>query len=412
MKPFILITLMIFTGNIFPQWVNMNTNITTNITDIAYLNYNTGFATTFNSSDSSGIVYRTLNGGQNWNAVITRNVPMNSVYQSGATEFYIAANSYIWLSWNNGITWLERYMENYEFYDVRFQNQFSVYTCGYNKGSSRAALIRSTDRGVIWNHVFALNPGVRLYSIRFPSIDTGYTCGQNGVMLKVIEGVTSWTTINSGTNQNLYSLHFFNGKTGFAAGGNSTIIRTTNGGYPWYPISTGFPNITFRSINFIDENTGYLIGSNGFIARSTDKGLTWVQQTTQTNSTLNGISFLNYDTIYAAGSNAAFLRTDNGGNPIGISIISSEPVTYSLMQNFPNPFNPETNIKFNIAKSSGVSLIIYDSIGKVIEQLFNKELAYGSYSIIWDASNYPSGVYFYKLTAGEFSETKKMLMIK
>ena len=88
------------------------------------------------------------------------------------------------------------------------------------------------------------------------------------------------------------------------------------------------------------------------------------------------------------------------------------PIEFKLSQNYPNPFNPATNIKFSIPKNSNVILKVFDMLGKEISTLVNEKLNAGEYERSFDGSNLPSGVYFYKLTSGEFTETKKMLMIK
>lgn len=109
----------------------------------------------------------------------------------------------------------------------------------------------------------------------------------------------------------------------------------------------------------------------------------------------------------------ASLLLSNGCVPIGITPISTEiPEEYSLEQNYPNPFNPVTNIRFDVAKSSNVILKIYDPAGNEIAVLVNESLNAGTYNYDFNAANYPSGVYFYVLTAGEFTSTKKMVLIK
>ena len=95
-----------------------------------------------------------------------------------------------------------------------------------------------------------------------------------------------------------------------------------------------------------------------------------------------------------------------------IQIFSEIPKSYSLYQNYPNPFNPTTNINYDIPASGFVSLKVFDIIGKEIETLVNEKQTAGSYSISFNASTYPSGIYFYKLETNNFSETKKMLLIK
>ena len=88
------------------------------------------------------------------------------------------------------------------------------------------------------------------------------------------------------------------------------------------------------------------------------------------------------------------------------------PESFTLYQNYPNPFNPTTSIKFDLSKRTHVTLYVYDSYGREISGLIDKEMAAGSYGIKWDADNYASGVYFYKLLAGEFTASKKMILIK
>lgn len=88
------------------------------------------------------------------------------------------------------------------------------------------------------------------------------------------------------------------------------------------------------------------------------------------------------------------------------------PEKYSLHQNYPNPFNPVTNIKFDLPKSSLVKLVVYDATGREVTELVNESLNAGCYQVDWDGSDYPSGVYFYKLQTENFSDTKRMVMIK
>ncbi len=85
---------------------------------------------------------------------------------------------------------------------------------------------------------------------------------------------------------------------------------------------------------------------------------------------------------------------------------------YRLQQNYPNPFNPSTNIEFQIANFGFVTLKIYDVLGREIETLVNEEKSPGRYEVKFSASNLASGLYFYRITSGNFSETKKMLLLK
>ncbi len=98
---------------------------------------------------------------------------------------------------------------------------------------------------------------------------------------------------------------------------------------------------------------------------------------------------------------------------IGIQQISSEvPGTFELKQNYPNPFNPTTNIEFSIAKTRDVNLVIYNSLGQLVQTLVNQELKPGTYKYDFNASGLPSGSYYYRLTAGDFVKTNKMILVK
>ncbi len=85
---------------------------------------------------------------------------------------------------------------------------------------------------------------------------------------------------------------------------------------------------------------------------------------------------------------------------------------FRLEQNYPNPFNPTTTISYSIPKSEKVTLKIYDALGKEVAELVNEFKSKGSCDVRFNGTNLASGIYFYKLTAGKFSQTKKMILMK
>jgi hypothetical protein len=106
------------------------------------------------------------------------------------------------------------------------------------------------------------------------------------------------------------------------------------------------------------------------------------------------------------------LTATEGQGLTGLIHPESTPVKWELKQNFPNPFNPATKIDYSIARLSFVNLRIYDALGNAVKTLINENKSPGSYSIMFDGANLASGVYFYTLTAGEFSVTRKMVLMK
>ena len=100
-------------------------------------------------------------------------------------------------------------------------------------------------------------------------------------------------------------------------------------------------------------------------------------------------------------------------NLVGITQISTEvPDVYSLSQNYPNPFNPVTKIKFDVPKNSNAALFVFNSLGEVVKSENFGSLAAGEYEYSLNGNNISSGVYFYKLILGDYTDTKKMILVK
>jgi hypothetical protein len=117
---------------------------------------------------------------------------------------------------------------------------------------------------------------------------------------------------------------------------------------------------------------------------------------------------------------AAILDNDLPPAPPGIeeNSTSAKPLIFALHENYPNPFNPSTRISYDIPAISGknqpavVSLKVYDLLGREATTLVNERKQPGVYTVSWDAANFPSGIYYYRLTAGDFTSIKKMILMK
>lgn len=146
----------------------------------------------------------------------------------------------------------------------------------------------------------------------------------------------------------------------------------------------------------------------------------WVQTYNGPGNSGDGASSVQIDgsgNIYVTGTSIS--STDNDfvtikySQQIGVQKISTEiPNSFSLSQNYPNPFNPETIINFQLPMSNYVKLNIYDALGREVATLVNEKLSPGTYEVDWNASDYPSGVYFYSISTSLFKETKRMVLIK
>ena len=116
-------------------------------------------------------------------------------------------------------------------------------------------------------------------------------------------------------------------------------------------------------------------------------------------------------------SNILIVGTDDFGylfifdNPLKVED-NQVPATFQLSQNYPNPFNPSTTIEFTLPERSFVKLVIFNTLGQEVAVLVNEEKGAGTHRIVWNASAYPSGVYFYRLETSKFQSVKKMMLLK
>lgn len=116
---------------------------------------------------------------------------------------------------------------------------------------------------------------------------------------------------------------------------------------------------------------------------------------------------------YSDYGNNLFIDEITVGPQVGINSISSNiPKSFSLYQNYPNPFNPATIIKFTIPKNSFVSIKVFDIVGREVKDVINQNLIAGEYKVDFDGSSLESGIYFYRIIAGDFYETRKMILLK
>ena len=126
---------------------------------------------------------------------------------------------------------------------------------------------------------------------------------------------------------------------------------------------------------------------------------------------MGSIYFVDNNTGWAVGANGLILKYQ-GVTSIGEERINRIPSEYFLSNNFPNPFNPSTTIRYSIPQSTNVTIKVFDILGNEIETLVNKEKPTGTYELTWYAENLPSGIYFYQLKSDNYLETKKMILLK
>ncbi|MBE0556541.1 MAG: T9SS type A sorting domain-containing protein, partial [Proteobacteria bacterium] len=192
-----------------------------------------------------------------------------------------------------------------------------------------------------------------------------------------------------------------------------TIVHTTDGGITW-SLQRIEPARTYRSVWMTDPLTAIAVGDSGMSVRTTDGGVSWVPLASGTRNTLYGIAFSDASTGTMVGHSGTILRTTSGGLPVGVERDprAALPAGFDLEQNYPNPFNGTTLIRFSVGSPSRVTLAIYGMLGQRLATLVDEDFGAGSYRVAFEARNLASGVYFYRLSAGNFQVTQKLLLLR
>jgi len=207
----------------------------------------------------------------------------------------------------------------------------------------------------------------------------------------------------------------------FYATNQNYIYQSVDNGDSWGRVHNGLSVYNGKVTTLGEDPQGNLYaGSQGAdlvanVHRSTDDGGHWtLLGTAQCANVLANITFDSDGTCYASCGGWLF-RTKEGTLGLDEQIITDTPEHYGLSQNYPNPFNPTTGIQFTVGSGQltvHTTLKIHNILGQEVATLVNEEKEPGFYTVTWDASEMASGVYFYRLQAGDFSETRRMVLMQ
>lgn len=383
---------------------------------------------------------------------------LNSVYSIlGLDDNSVLFGTYamgIYKSTDNGLSFYQSGLNSQWIIDLKKDNQQNIYalTIGSTFGSG---VFKSTDNGNNWFQVWSYQGGLNcLYVDNSNNVYVGlnYSSGQGGVY-KSSNGGQSWENIFP-FQANVYAItKSLNGTLILAVyeNGLAHIYKSTDEGVNWSKYS--FP-INFTSTDFAINSQGTIfLATSGYgIYKSTDNGSSW-QLTAPTGPEFSSL-LITVNEIYAGTRGYWIYKSTNSGNDwelinsgmgqdkyvlsLGLSksgyifagmdysgiyrsvnkITSVEnivvnPFEFNLYQNYPNPFNPTTTITFTLAEDGLTTLKIYDILGREVQTLVNEELKAGQvHKVNFNASDFSSGVYFYKLENNNRTLIRKFVFIK
>jgi len=188
------------------------------------------------------------------------------------------------------------------------------------------------------------------------------------------------------------------------------VYRSTDDGVHWTEVNNG---LTQRSIGaFAVSGENIFVGTARGVFLSTNRGDTWTSVSPEPEVPwIRSLAFCGHF-LFAGLQGGAVWRRPLSEMVVSVDPAESLPETPRLHQNYPNPFNPLTTIKYVLPKSSQVTLSVFDMLGREVSVLVNERRDAGYHSINFDGSNLASGVYFYRLQTGDFTQTKRLLLLR
>jgi hypothetical protein len=439
------IFIVLFTGELNSQWV---------VEDV-YSSFNFEYVCTVDSSTVWVVGYHELN--QDSSVILRRTDYAFWAYYlpevSNNNDFTCVAaqdSDKIWIGTANGKVYYSSYNNNETVLqidiggagyinDIEFSRSNKNYGYVYSDPPGGAGtpfkIFKTTNAGVNWIEFSPNFGGTYLGALASMCVTDsnhvwlGLNCQQSFCQVPKVafttNGGINWQVTAIPNGSNFVSAVVFKSDNlfGIVAPWDQSptyLYKSVNGGNSWSFLMNTQLQQPINSLCWATGTSNWYFCSNedfNQIKKSTNDGVTWnpMALSIGTDQVMSMDVIKQGENVfgYAVTLNGRILRLVDSVSVIGIHNNNTEiPDDYSLQQNYPNPFNPSTNISFQLPENGLVNISIYDINGKLVEELINKSLSAGNHLIDWNAINYPSGIYFYRISAGNFTDVKKMILVK
>ncbi|HSD62897.1 MAG TPA: C25 family cysteine peptidase, partial [Ignavibacteriaceae bacterium] len=443
------IILKTFDGGI--SWTKISNDTIPGLRTVCFTTTEAGFVGGYNN-----LLLKTIDGGLSWTA---KSIALRSSYVSNIrfwdANHGVAVNYPVTLfvTTDGGDNWFFAQGIKQTVEDVCFADENTLYMVGGDEMVSK-----SVNGGQYWDHIYSGTPFSKLVGVDFYTPDYGIAGGENGKIIITTDGGLTWSASQAGSTGLMHGINIMDEGKAFAAGTPEQVYKSTDGGATWISDFEGANTVELYEMIFNESRIGFICGSDGKFLVNHDYAipveltgftagaegnsilLNWVTATETNNagfdilrstdgSKWEKIGFVEGAGTKSTNTNYSFkdqeLKTgsyfyrlkqiDYDGSfkysdKVNAKIYS--PDKYSLEQNYPNPFNPVTTIRFTIPKEVMVSLTVYNIVGEKVRELKNEIMKPGYYQVDFDAAKIASGIYFYRLQAGDFISTKKMNLLK
>jgi ligand-binding sensor domain-containing protein len=366
-------------------------------------------------SDNNGTAWTTLNSGLTSYEI--RSLALSSGINTDPT-FFAGTVTGIFESTNLGVRWTEvdSGIADKAISCLAF-NRANLFAGGYG-------LFLSTNGGTFWTELDTgpTNKLVTCVAANGTNLFAGTQYG--GGVFRSTDGGMNWTQVDSGLADTGVQCLAFSGTNIFAGtiyGGG--VFLSTNNGDSWKAVNTGLVTSVYAppSIHALAVSNNVIVAATSYgIYFSTNNGALW----TAANEGLGGIEVSSIATGSTSGKNSnTFIYAGTFGSGVwrrplsemitSVKVSSPEiPQLFRLEQNFPNPFNPTTSIRYSLPQRSQVTLSMFNTLGQQVATLVNETQEAGYHDVRFDGNGLASGVYFYRIQAGSFVQTKKLLILR
>jgi photosystem II stability/assembly factor-like uncharacterized protein len=348
-------------------------------------------------------VYRSVDRGYSWIATLSAPVPTTIVVNSH-DSVYLGSGNGIYLSSDDGLTWNNIGAAGTDVYWVYVTPRGTVIT------NNTSGIFRSTNGGATWKMIDSIPKGYTSaivadkQAILWAAHGKGvYRSDDDGIHWRFtgFTGMYGVFSIGVSSDNSILAGTYGAGMEGY----DPTLHRSTDRGLTW-------TKILERNVNrFCLAKNGWIFNDLPSVHYSTDNGNSWLDYSGGLDASVSDLVSSPEGYIFAGTKGGGVYQTISTFTNV-VYFTKNNPSEYLLSQNYPNPFNPVTTISFHLPSKSFISLKIFDAFGREVSTIVSDEMMPGSHTRQWNASSFSSGLYFYRLQAGSFTETKKLLLIK
>ncbi len=346
--------------------------------------------------------------------------PDGSIFCAPATSSY-----YLQMSADNGNSWTT-WQDHIPARDVMIDDRQNIYVCGWwgsdGRWTGMGGILKSTDLGSTWIGFPVPSPASAFAVPRMHASSRGtlaalvtwhdYQFSHYMTYISTDSGL-SWFASSPGGDGTVPNDYVSTGNGYLYAATGLGVFRTTDGGQNWDPTNNGLPASDIYSMTVNSSDVLFAGSVSGGVFRSTDYGYSWKPINAGLIDKAITSLYCNADGILFAGTSHGRIFNTNSS-----SSSKKLPAASDLLQNYPNPCNSGTTIDYVVGgvwgQGSGVSdvrLTVYDLLGREVAVLVHDVKSYGSYQVQFDGSGLASGLYTYRLTAGGFVQTRKLLLL-